>query len=429
MKTDEEVFVIPWPAEYDDAPVNVGSYEFNVMDIYYVGDVDRSMNYTFIKTHPNQTQNLEATMTITPAPLTITANDNSVTYGMPPADKGVRYSGLKNGNDKGRERLNAAVKEHILARAQERLDNNDINQGEYDALENNLEIMFKTPYNVDDENGEPTVHPTYANSNNESLGVFVKQGLDAQDEEVPADEAIGIRHTYAQNGKPGSYAIVPYLKSGYSAPNYNIKFVNGTLNVNDKVSTLVAKGTKKGSKGVKISWNSVTGAASYDVYAAKCNTKGRKRSPKYVATVSGNSYKLKKLNGKKLQKNTCYKYYVVAKNAAGAPIATSLEGHFITGNVKGKTVNAKSMAVNTASVSVGKGGTAQLSASYKKAKAGKKYKLNNNAHSALTRFVSENPAVATVDANGIVRGVGTGWCRVYVQGVTGMWTVVEVNVK
>jgi hypothetical protein len=306
--------------------------------------------------------------------LTIKANDKAIVYGDSPANAGVSYSGLVNG----------------------------------------------TPNTKDVQDGKPGEYLVEPEESDNWTDV-----IDKIDKDV---EAVKYVYNYAQNGKPGSYTITPDV-SNLSSRNYKITAAKGTLTVKDKVSTLVAKGTKKGSRAVKISWNSVTGAASYDVYASRCSTPDKKYTPKYVATVKGNSYKLKKLNGKKLNKNTCYKYYVVAKNAAGVPIATSMTGHCITGNVRGKTVNAKSMTVNTASVSVGKGGTAKLSASYKKAKSGKKYKLNNNAHSALTRFTSENPAVATVDANGIVTGVGTGWTRVYVQGVTGMWQVVEVNVQ
>lgn len=298
--------------------------------------------------------------------LTVKANNKAITYGDAPANAGVSYSGLVNGTP----------------------NNND-------------KKSDGTPGTYKDEN-------------------------DAAQAVIKGD--VKYSYSYAKNGKPGTYTITPDV-SGLKSRNYKISAANGTLTVNDKVSTLVAQGTKKGSKGIKLSWNSVSGAVSYDVYMSKCNSKGKIRTPKFVKNVQGNTLVVKKLGKKKLKAKTCYKYYVVAKNAAGNAIATSNTGHFITGNVKGKTTNAKSMSVNATSATIAKGGTFKLSASYKKAKSGKKYKLNNNAHSPLTKFISENPAVAAVDANGIVTGVGTGWCRVYVQGVTGMWTVVEINVK
>jgi hypothetical protein len=233
---------------------------------------------------------------------------------------------------------------------------------------------------------------------------------------------------YSKNGKPGSYAITAKLTN----PNKNYRIVaikQGTLTVNDIKTVLNAKGTKKGKRGILVSWDGVSGAVSYDVYMSLCNTKKKSYTPVYVGSTYGNSLKVTKIGKKKLKAKKAYKYYVVAKNASGAVIAQSQLGHFITNNVKGKKVNAKSMAVNTHVVSIGKGGTAGLSASYTKAKKGKKYKLLDAWHAPLTRYVSENPAVATVDANGVVYGVGSGWTRVYVMGVSGMWETVEVYVN
>jgi len=257
---------------------------------------------------------------------------------------------------------------------------------------------------------------------NKTLVTNVETGKDSIAEKVE------LVPNYSKNGKPGSYAITAKL----TKPNKNYRIVaikQGTLTVVDRVGTLMAKGTKSGKKGILVSWNSVSGAASYDVYMSLCNTKKKVRTPVYVGSTYGNSLKVTKIGKKKLKAKKTYKYYVVAKNASGAVIAQSQLGHFITNNVKGKKVNAKSMAVNTHVVSIGKGGTAGLSASYTKAKKGKKYKLLDAWHSPLTRYATENPAVATVDANGTVYGVGKGWTRVYVIGVSGMWETVEVYVN
>ena len=99
----------------------------------------------------------------------------------------------------------------------------------------------------------------------------------------------------------------------------------------------------------------------------------------------------------------------------------------ITGNVKGKLTNAKSITLNTNAVTINKGGTAQLSASIKKAKKGKK--LINSTHAALVRYTSSNPAVATVNGNGTIYGVGIGYCKVYAQTVNGIWQIVDVTVN
>jgi hypothetical protein len=243
-------------------------------------------------------------------------------------------------------------------------------------------------------------------------------GVPAKGDEVKAT----LTTDYFQNAKAGAYTIK--VTAGDN-PNYNVKVVNGTLTVNDKVTTLVAQGKASGKKAVVVSWNGVTGAASYDVYLAKCNTKKKTYSPVYKGTTSGNSFKVKKL-----KKGTCYKYFVVAKNASGAAIAQSEVGHFIAGNVKGKKTNAKSITASTNVVSLNKGGSYALTTSQAKAKGGKKYKLLNGGHAPLTRYISSNPAVATVGYdNGVITGVGGGYCKVYAIAVNGMWSEVEVYVN
>jgi hypothetical protein len=48
----------------------------------------------------------------------------------------------------------------------------------------------------------------------------------------------------------------------------------------------------------------------------------------------------------------------------------------------------------------------------------------------VTRYISSNPAVATVGYdNGVITGVGGGYCKVYALAVNGMWAEVEVYVN
>lgn len=330
------------------------------------GKVDRSMNYRIDKDSDTKTKNLNSQFVINKRPLAVIANPKTIWYKDAPVNAGITYKGLINGD----------------------VNKDDNHQNKNVPGEYTPEGATKT---------KPVV---------EGKPVFT--------------------YSYAKNGKPGTYQI---RVSGLSSDNYNINFVAGNLTVLDRYDYLNAKGTKSGKKGIVVSWNGITGATSYDVYMSLCNTKKKVYTPVYVGSTSGTSLKVTKIGKKKLKAKKAYKYYVVAKNASGAAIAQSDMGHFITNNVKGKKVNAKSMAVNTHSVSIAKGGTAGLSASYTKAKKGKKYKLLDAWHSPLTRYATENPAVATVDANGTVYGVGKGWTRVYVYGVSGMWETVEVYVN
>ena len=226
---------------------------------------------------------------------------------------------------------------------------------------------------------------------------------------------------YRKYDKPGSYTITPVvtnLNSNY----YIAAYKAGTLTVSDKVTELVAQGKTKGKKAGKLTWNSVTGAASYDIYWSRCNTKKKKYTPKLIATVSGNSYKVKKL-----KKNTAYKFYVVAKDASGNAIAQSEMGHFIIGNVMGKYTNPKKITPSTNTVNIAAGSSTQVTTKITKVKKNKK--LLNGKHTQQLRYFSTNPAVATVTAKGVISGNAHGWCKVYAIATDGMWSVIEVYVN
>jgi hypothetical protein len=242
-------------------------------------------------------------------------------------------------------------------------------------------------------------------------------GLVKGDTPADLDGTLTYDYSYRQNGRPGSYSITP---TGLSSENYRIVFKPGTLTVNDVESVLLAQVATAGKTKARLTWNSVTGADSFEVYFSKCGKKGKY---KRAATVGAGTLSYTK---SKLKKKTCYKFYVVAKRG-GNTIAVSPEIHVITGNVKGKLTNAKSITLNTNAVSISRGGTAQLSASLTKAK--NKKKLINSTHAALVRYTSSNPAVATVNGNGTIYGVGSGYCRVYAQTVNGIWQTVEVTVN
>jgi hypothetical protein len=226
---------------------------------------------------------------------------------------------------------------------------------------------------------------------------------------------------YKKNDKPGVYSITPVVTN--LNPNYYIAgYKAGTLMVKDKVTELLAQGKTKGKKAAILSWNMVDGAASYDVYWSKCNTKKKKYTPKYIGTVAGNAFMVKKL-----KKGEPYKFFVVAKDASGNVIATSLMGHFIIGNESAKYTNPKTIVSAPGSVSVPVGGATQVATKITKVKKNKK--LLNGAHTQQLRYFSANPDIATVTPNGVILGNSHGWCRVYAVATDGMWSVIEVNVN
>ena len=190
------------------------------------------------------------------------------------------------------------------------------------------------------------------------------------------------------------------------------------MNVRNKVTKLVAKGIAKGKDKGKISWNKVSGATSYEVYLAKCNSKGKKYTTKKVATVTKTSYTTKKLS-----KNRFYKFYVVA-NVDGRKVK-SATSHFTTGNKSRKATNPKSLKVNKTKVNVKAGKTFKVKAKVAKKKAGLKW----HGVTKKARYFSDNTKVATVSKKGVIKGVSKGWCRVYVQAENGIWKTIEVTVN
>ena len=201
---------------------------------------------------------------------------------------------------------------------------------------------------------------------------------------------------------------------------YYIEKVGAAQNV------LVAKGTAKGKRSAKITWNKISGAERYVIYMSKCNTKKKKYTPKKVKTVGASKQTWTR---KLLKKGKKYKFYVVAQkkvNGKYVEIARSRMGHVITNNRSGKYTNPKALKLSTSQMSLAVGKTGTITGSVSKMKAKKKLMYS---HEAKLRFTSTNPTVAKVDANGKVTAVAAGSCTIYVQTINGMWKTVSVTVK
>jgi len=241
-------------------------------------------------------------------------------------------------------------------------------------------------------------------------------GFKGNDDASVLKGSVKYSYNYARYGKPGSYKITA---SGLSSDNYKIKYKQGTLKVNNKVTRLMAKAIAKGSNKGVISWTKVTGATSYEIWLSRCNAKGRTYTLKRVATVKGTKWTTGKLSG-----NTFYKFRIVARTSSGK-ISSSI-GRFATGNASGKYTNAKNLSVNKTAVSIAKGKTFKIRA--KSAKVRNNLKLPTN-HASNFRYFTDNSKVAKVSSSGVIKGVGKGWCRVYVQTGNGIWKIIQVTVK
>ena len=191
-------------------------------------------------------------------------------------------------------------------------------------------------------------------------------------------------------------------------------------------NVLAVSGIAKGKKGIKFTWNKVTDAERYVIYMAKCNTSKKSYALKAVKTLAADKQTWTK---KGLKKKTKYQFYAVAQKKADGMyvnIANSETGYVATGNRSGKYTNPKSLTVTKTKLTLKVGKAAVIKGKVTKAKAGKKLMT---AYAPKLRFVSSDPTVARVEANGKVTPLAAGKCEVYVQTINGIWKTVSVTVQ
>ena len=209
-----------------------------------------------------------------------------------------------------------------------------------------------------------------------------------------------------------------------SAPKTATSINTGTAKKSaaEKKPDVLAAKAIAGKTGAKISWNGVKGAQRYVIYLSKCD---KKKTIKKAKIVSG---KARTWTKKKLKKKTFYKFKVVAQkkvNGKYKTIRTSRPGHFITGKVKGKYTNPKSLLVNKRNVTLKVGMSTKLKCKVRKVRKGKRL-LN---HAAKLRYTSNDPSVAKVSKKGKITAKKAGTCKVYVQTCNGIWKTVKVTVR
>ena len=179
---------------------------------------------------------------------------------------------------------------------------------------------------------------------------------------------------------------------------------------------LYPKAAKVTKNSIKITWKKVKGADGYIIYG---NTCGKKM--KYITTIkkaSATSY-----TAKKLKKGKYYKYLVVAyKTTASGDkvITTSKSVHAAT--TGGKVGNPTSIKVKKTKVSLKKGKTAKIKASFKKKKKVK-------THIAKFRYESLDESIATVSSSGKIKAVSKGTTKIIVYTQNGLSKTIKVTVK
>ena len=187
------------------------------------------------------------------------------------------------------------------------------------------------------------------------------------------------------------------------------------------VPVLMAQGKPVGRRSVRTTWTRIPGASEYLVYAAKCGS-GLKR----VQVTSKNSFRVKRIRGKKLAAHRAYIFRVAALDKNGKLIAVSRKFHVITAGTMGNNANIRTITAKKKVVTLKKGQTAALGAEYTLPK-GKKHL--NRKHGAYLRFTSDNPKVAAVTKNGRVKAGASGKAVVYIQDTSGKYCTTVIIVK
>ena len=177
--------------------------------------------------------------------------------------------------------------------------------------------------------------------------------------------------------------------------------------------------------GATVGWKKANEAKRYVIYAAYC---GKKSKYKKIKTVKCNitSFKLKKLNGKKINTKKNLKVYIVAqKKVNGKWVKLFKTPTFHIAGKKSKNTNVKKITVKKAKYTLKTSKTAKIKA--KLVLVDKKKKPIN--HVRKFRYMSTNTSVVKVTKKGKIKAVGKGTATIYVFSNNGTPKAIKVTVK
>ena len=198
-------------------------------------------------------------------------------------------------------------------------------------------------------------------------------------------------------------------------------------NDNDVVGStfghIKARSVKVKNNSVKVQWDSTKNAKKYVVYGNRC---GKINSYNYLTETTKKSVTYKTIHGVAVNKNSYYKFIVVALDANNKVIATSKTIHVATSG--GKYTNPKSVAVTKKAakgkVTLKSGKSIALKA--KPVKANKKLKWQN--HRGI-KYESSDKNIAVVNDKGKITAKKKGKCIVYAYAQNGVFKKIAVTVK
>lgn len=185
------------------------------------------------------------------------------------------------------------------------------------------------------------------------------------------------------------------------------------------------------SGNIKVSWSRVRNLSGCEIYIKKS---GAKQSEQYLAgTVKGwkkNTFKIKKINGKKLNPSDVYEVTVKVNNFLKSGkkvyVAKGLVLHTVS-NTNKKYTNVKKVTLSARKITLKKGKTKKIKAKLIRQK--KKKKLLLVKHTKSLRYLSSNQYVAKVDSKGRIKAVGKGICTINVIALNGVNREIRVQVK
>lgn len=190
------------------------------------------------------------------------------------------------------------------------------------------------------------------------------------------------------------------------------------------------KGMKAAISGnrLKVDWNPVSGAAGYDIYAGKYNSKKLKLTTT-LKDGKAASTKLAKVAGKKLDKKTVYQIKVKAYryvNGKKQYISESLPV-FTAGKSSKKYTDAKSIKPAKKTYKLKKKEKVVIKG--KLTKKSSKKRLLPEKYVKQLRYFSTNEKVASVNAKGKVTAKKKGSCYIYIVAGNGVKTKVKILVR
>lgn len=206
------------------------------------------------------------------------------------------------------------------------------------------------------------------------------------------------------------------------------KEVRKQLAANAAVMNAGLKITQRGKK-LTVKWGKLMEADGYEIYVSYCDEYYDKEPSRTIPNGSISSAAFKEMGGERLDPARNFKVRVIAykeSEQGREEIGRTLEAH-IAGSESEKYTNVKRVIVSKKKLAMNAGEAFQIRAEEVPVDA-KKRQLGD-AHAPQFRYVSTNPDVAAVSADGLIRAVTAGRCVIYVYARNGRCRKIRVTVR